>query len=85
MRFDEILGKKITLSLVRSTTHYKVTLRGAEAGGIWVEGAKLNALVGHKPTRVTRPQSTAPPTRPIFFIPYSQIVFAAYLSVDLSE
>ena len=86
MRLDEIIGKKLTLSLVSSTApYYIVTLRGVEAGGIWVEGAKLDALIGHKPARITRPKSTKPPTRPVFFIPYSQIVFAAYLSVDLSE
>jgi hypothetical protein len=83
MRFDEILGKKITLSLVSSETHYIVTLRGAEEGGIWIESREMDAMIGHKPVRVSK--SAKPPTRPTIFIPYSQIALAVYDSVDLGE
>lgn len=85
MRLDEIIGKKITLSLVRSKNPYILTLRGVEAGGIWVEGGSLDALTGHKSSQKERPKSPKPPTRPVVFIPYPQVVFAVYHSTDLGE
>jgi hypothetical protein len=85
MRFDEIIGKKITISLASSDQPYVVKLRSAETGGIWVESQKLAAMLGYQPSAVQRPKTTKPPKLPVLFIPYSQIVFAVYLSTELAE
>jgi hypothetical protein len=85
MHLDDIIGQKITVALINSSkSHYTVTVRGVEAGGIWAEGKELDALIGHRPNRLKRPDSRKPPTRPVFFIPYAQIGFAVYDSIDLS-
>jgi hypothetical protein len=85
MRCDELVGKKITIAIVSSDLNYVVKLRGVEAGGIWIESRRLETLLGHKSATMNRPKSPKPPTKPVFFIPYSQIGFAVYDSTDLGE
>ncbi|OFW27610.1 MAG: hypothetical protein A3J28_11180 [Acidobacteria bacterium RIFCSPLOWO2_12_FULL_60_22] len=55
----------------RETIPHTVTLRGIEAGGIWIESEELNAK-HFDPEHVGS----------VYFFPYSQIAYAQVLAVD---
>jgi hypothetical protein len=81
VRFEDLIGKKISLALVNSeVAAYTVTLHGVEHGGIWVESKELDKLIGHQKSKSTGPR---PATRPVVFYPYSQIFFLIAHSTEL--
>jgi hypothetical protein len=85
MRLEELIGQKLTIAIISSEHSYVAKLLGVEQGGLWVESKRLNAILGHQPKATKRPKTPKPPTRPVFFIPYSQIGFVLYESTDLGE
>ena len=80
VRLEDLIGKEVWLALAKSKVPaYRVTLHGAESGGIWVESKELEKMLGHR-----RPKATGlvPSTKPVFFCPYSAIDFViAYSTV----
>lgn len=81
----ELIGKQVTLGIVNSQrAYYEVTLHNVEQGGIWVESAELDELVG--PLRSENvSDGPMPLERPVFFIPYASVHFLVASSVALDE
>jgi hypothetical protein len=70
IRLEDLIGKRVDVSLRESLEPiYEVTLHGIEAGGLWVESAKMRRLLeGFPKNRKSR--RSLPSQKPVFFIPY---------------
>ena len=85
MKFSDVIGQEIAISipyLAEGTGKLqRVKLVGVEAGGIWIESQELIDIVLEGANLASAPRT------PVFFFPYSQIVFAVSStdSVALSE
>ncbi len=84
-RLEDLIGKKIIVAIQNSKeAAYTVTLHGVEAGGIWIENKAYERLLGYGSTRPKKTQN-ALAVKPVFFVPFSQIVFLVSFSTELDE
>ena len=84
-RLDDLIGKKVLLAIQNSTeAAYSVTLHGTEAGGLWIESETHERLLGYQPKKPSKGQRQ-PAAKPVFFIPFSQVVFLVSFSTELDE
>lgn len=88
VRLDDLIGNEVVLSLkekLRSKdaeATYHVILHGVETGGLWIECRDLDEIAA---ALVPNKRAGLPSQRPVFFVPYSQIVFLVSLSTRLDE
>ena len=81
VRLDDLIGKRVLLSLVNSSADgYTVTLHGVEQGGIWVESRELEQLIGYRRRKAA---GLKPARKPVFFVPYAQIGNLVAYSTEL--
>ena len=85
VRLEDLIGKKLTLALKDSEKPiYTVRLHGVEVGGIWVESREMESRL--RPVREdTKRNRSKLVQKPVFFIPYGQIVFLIACSTELDE
>lgn len=84
VRLVDLIGKRVCISIHGSERPtYGVTLHGVESGGIWIESKELAQILG--PVKASSRERIEPKQKPVFFIPYSQLVFLISASTDLDE
>jgi hypothetical protein len=86
LRLEDLIGKTVALTLVQSEKAggYDALLHGVESGGLWVEIAEMERILGYIPRKPKTLQSR-PQQKPVFFIPYAQIAFLIAPSTELGE
>ena len=72
MQFSDYIGQEIQMTLpgIDPTVMQRVTVRGVDVGGIWIECPALVQMILHNLKQAGSLVS------PIFFIPYSAITLA---------
>ena len=61
-------------------TSYDVTLHGVETGGLWIECRELDEIAAFL---VPKKKAGIPLQKPVFFLPYSQILFLISSSTQI--
>lgn len=85
VRLEDLIGKRVTIAIRQSIESvYEVTLHGVEAGGLWVESREMQRLLGDIP-KGSKNRRARPSEKPVFFIPYAQIVLLVASSTELDE
>lgn len=85
LRLEDLIGKNVALALANSEKGiYRVTLHGVENGGIWIESKEMEKRINSLRRR-PKNQPLKPKQKPIFFVPYAQIVFLVASSIELDE
>ncbi len=73
LKLNDLIGTPVGVALRDSEKGwYEVVLHGVETGGLWIEGGDIDKLLAFLRTK---PRKGQPPTKPVVFVPYSQIMF----------
>lgn len=84
-RLEDLIGKRVLVAMANTkAAGHSVILHGTEVGGIWIECEEYERLLGYKTKKSTRPKKL-PTAKPVFFIPFAQIVFLVSFSTELDE
>lgn len=84
-RIDDLIGKKILIAINNSKeAAYDVILHGVENGGLWIESETHERILGYSRKKIAKNRNR-PISKPVFFIPFSQIVFLVSFSTELDE